>query len=165
MRKAFLRRVTTRWAASSLARAASERKSGFGVSCSKYSTRHGHQSASISDFGNCIRSFKLDARLQISGLKSSRLFGSPDEEEIAFAIAPARAGLEQFPRFTFQFWKQVVRFIVGQNESVDLAGVPIGRGLVGLEELCFSNVEEHAFVFSSDDGAGPVMGGCFFDNR
>src|SRR3954471_269404 len=76
MRNAFLRRVTTRWAASSLARAASERKSGFGVSCSKYSTRHGHQSASISDFGNCIRSFKLDARLQIVRAKSSRLFAA-----------------------------------------------------------------------------------------
>src|SRR3954468_6997259 len=71
MRKAFLRRVTTRWAASSLARAASDRKSGFGVSCSKYSTRQGHQSASISDFGNCIRSFNLDARLQIVRAKSS----------------------------------------------------------------------------------------------
>src|ERR1044072_488302 len=116
MRKVFFRRVTTRWAASSLVRAASDRKSGFGVSCSKYSTRHGHQSASISDFGNCIRSFKLDARLQISGQKSSRLFGSADEEEIAFAVAPGWAGLEQFPPFAFQLRDQVLRFIVGQDE-------------------------------------------------
>src|SRR3954454_15640054 len=123
MRKAFLRRVTTRWAASSLARAASERKSGFGDSCSKYSTRHGHQSASISDFGNCIRSFKMDARLQISGLKSSRLFGSADEEEIAFAVPPGRPGFQEFPGLAFQFRNQIASLVFGQDESVKTAGI------------------------------------------
>src|SRR5258708_38540869 len=105
MRNAFLRRVTTRCAASSLARAASARKSGFGVSCSKYSTRHGHQSASISAFGKCIRSFKLDARLQIVRPKSSRLFAGvrlggrrADQQEIAFAVAARRLRGQEFFR-------------------------------------------------------------------
>src|SRR5215212_11772764 len=118
IRKTFFRRVTTRWAASSLARAASDRKSGFGVSCSKYSTRHGHQSASISDFGNCIRSFKLDARLQTIGLKSSRLFESPDEEKIAFAVAPGPAGFQQFPRLAFQLRPEMLRLVVRQDQRV-----------------------------------------------
>src|SRR5688572_26078388 len=94
MRKAFFRRVTTRCAASSLVRAASDMKSGFGVSCSKYSTRHGHQSASISAFGNCIKSFNLDGRLQIACAKSSRLlrrrslhFEGADEEMVAFLVS------------------------------------------------------------------------------
>src|SRR4029450_9922718 len=46
----------TRWRASSLACAASERKFGLRFSSSKYSTRQGHQRASISALGNSIGS-------------------------------------------------------------------------------------------------------------
>src|SRR4029077_6152296 len=116
MRNAFLRRVTTRCAASSLVRAASERKSGFGVSCSKYSTRHGHQSASISDFGNCIRSFKLDARLQIVGPKSSGFSASTNEEKIAFGVTAGPAGSQQFLWVALQLRKQSIDLVVGNDE-------------------------------------------------
>src|SRR3954451_14148262 len=135
MRKAFFRRVTTRWAASSLARAASDRNSGFGVSCSKYSTRHGHQSASISAFGKCIRSFKLDARLQIVGPKSSRLFVGmllrrtrSHEQEITPAVASAWVGREMFFGLrSLQARQQILEFILGNDERVEAPGVPLNR--------------------------------------
>jgi len=62
--KRVLRRVTTDGRHRSLRAPASDRKSGFGVSAPKYSTRHGHQSASISAL-ELLRSFKLDGDYKI----------------------------------------------------------------------------------------------------
>src|SRR5256885_13472738 len=112
-RNAFLRGVTTKCAASPLVCAAWERNSGFGFSCSKYSTRHGHQSASISDFGNCIRSFKLDASLQIVAPKSSGFCRSTNEEKIAIGVAPGPAGSQPFPRIALPLRDQVLDLVVG----------------------------------------------------
>src|SRR3982750_2073104 len=135
MRKAFFRRVRTRWAASSLARAASDKKYGFGFSCSKYSTRHGHQSASISDFGNCIRSFKLDASLQIVAPKSSGFCRSTNEEKIAFGVAPGPAGSQPFLRVALQLRDQVLDLVIGDNKRVEFSCVPVRGRVWRLEEL------------------------------
>src|SRR5256885_17059233 len=118
-RNAFLRGVTTKCAASPLVCAAWERNSGFGFSCSKYSTRHGHQSASISDFGNCIRSFKLDATLQIVTPKSSGFCRSTDEEKIAFGGAPAPGGSQPFLRGALQLREQALDLVIGENERIE----------------------------------------------
>src|SRR5205085_3017378 len=165
MRNAFLRRVTTRWAASSLDRAASERKSGFGFSCSKYSTRHGHHSASISAVGNCIRSFKLDARLQIVCPKSSGFSGSADQQKIAFAVAPAAAGGKQFFRLALQLRNQSIDLVIGDDERIELPRVPIRRRLRRLKKLRAPNIQEHSFFFSADDVITPAMRRCFQDHR
>src|SRR3989440_9227505 len=148
--RAFLRRVTTRCAASSLAGGASKRNSGLVFSCSKYSTRHGHQSASISDFGNCIRSFKLDARLQIVAPKSSGFCRSTNEEKIAFGGAPGPAGSEPFLRAALQLRDQALDLLIGNNERVEFAGVPVRGRLCRLEELRSPNIQEHSFLFATD---------------
>src|SRR5438105_3183705 len=165
IRKAFLRRVTTRWAASSPDRAASERKSGFGFSCSKYSTRHGHQSASISAFGNCIRSFKLDARLQIVCPKSSGFSGSADQQKIAFAVAPSAAGGKQFFRLAVQLRNQSIDLVIGDDERIELPRVPIRSRLRRLEKLRAPNIQKHSLFFSADDAIMPAMRRCFQDHR
>ena len=79
--------MITRCAASSLARAAASRKSAFGFSFSKFSTRHGHQSVSNSfseipsacDLALLRRSCQLPAlsRLVSHAAKSSRHLARP----------------------------------------------------------------------------------------
>src|SRR5207247_8660873 len=64
IRNAFLRRVITRCAASSLACAASERKFRSRGSFSKYSTRQGAQSVSNSFFGNSSMRISQSVLLQ-----------------------------------------------------------------------------------------------------
>src|SRR5205085_1472963 len=157
MRKAFFRRVTTKCAASSLVRAASDRKSGFGFSCSKYSTRHGHQSASISDFGNCIRSFKLDARLQIIAPKSSGFCRSTDKEKIAFGGATALGGSQPFLRVALQLREQAVDLVIGENERIEFTGIPVRGRLGWLEELRSPNIQKHSFFFATDHAIAPLM--------
>ena len=92
--------------------------------------------------------------------KVERLFRSTSEQEIPFAVASGGPGREQFLRLTVQLRKQAVHLVIGDDESIELPGIPVCSCLRRLEKLRPPNIQKHPFFFPADHSVTPSMRHC-----
>src|SRR5450432_1128817 len=166
MRKAVFRRVITKWAASSLAWAASDRKFRLRSSRSKYSTRHGHQRVSMAAFGNSICSLGK-GRPQRTGCM-------PDVERgfSYLSLADKQRILRHRRRFlgnqlhfrVRQQLKPPARRLVPYNKRVELPLAPfLNRDLLR-QKMIAPQIEQHPLLRAADDAILPVLVGNLSTN-
>src|SRR6266404_6048680 len=92
------------------------------------------------------RSGKVERLFAAAGQLGQR---RPDQEEIAFAVTARRLRSQQFFRLAVQAREQLLELVVGNDERVELATVPLGRAFLRLEEFRTPDIQEYPFIFTT----------------